>query len=666
MTSDKLAFPLRVASWALLQTFAVLLLGTGLFMAGRLALLGAFLQEDPGTHLGELAELFRVALQLDAHFLIKILLCLGALNFLLRILFPRISFTSLSAGLYALFLTLCAAASVLNHYFYQTFSRSIDTFFFNFLNEDLGALAATIAGGYPLGWILAGLLLILTVLFLLLRWQIPAGERFAAALSPKHCILILLLGGICAGLCYQGGFRSQRTQSRSYQFADISTVNVINQARGNPVSLIVNAFQDHRRSMKIEPDRNWRQTWHKVAGEFGLPAAGAASREEILQALTVRTRNRPYLEEHRPNVVFVLSESLGVHFSTFEAPSFDILSTLAGALDQDYTFRQFFSDGNATQRSLIRLLFRTSQWMLPFHTRYGRLSYPSFVLRPYAQSGYDTYFVMGSACGWGNMGQILKTNGITRVICADDILVRYPKAEQLYWGISDGYVYRAVMDLLHDGSSRPKAVFILNTTNHPPYDLPEGYHGHEELNFVPGIFAGFPGKGEEEIRKHMSTYRYAAEMLGSFIQGIKDDPDLGPRTFVAFTGDHNARLGIYDLRHDPLLTARGVLFSLYIPPAYVDQDEIRYRPDRVASHKDIFPTLIEHTLSGQEYISTGCDLLSDEPCRFDFAYNEDFLLAPSGRESSLDSSDLQRRHDSYEKLLNVLFTVQAEPGEEQP
>lgn len=58
-------------------------------------------------------------------------------------------------------------------------------------------------------------------------------------------------------------------------------------------------------------------------------------------------------------------------------------------------------------------------------------------------------------------------------------------------------------------------------------------------------------------------------------------------------------------------TTLGIRFAvpfLHVPPVY--QNNIQYDPERIGSHKDIFPTLYELALSDMPYLKLGNNLLS--------------------------------------------------------
>ena len=68
-----------------------------------------------------------------------------------------------------------------------------------------------------------------------------------------------------------------------------------------------------------------------------------------------------------------------------------------------------------------------------------------------------------------------------------------------------------------------------------------------------------------------------------------------------------------------------------MPEDYVKNTSVVYDRNRLGSQKDIVTTLISHAVSGYSFYSFGCDMLSDEKCTFDFAFNNSVLI-PFGKD----------------------------------
>ena len=651
---------LKVTAGLSFLLFSVTLLAVIIFNIGRYVLVASFADSVGNVKNSELISMFDVGIRLDLHLIIQLNAGAAVIAYLItagcgRWFGRKRNFWSVISVFYAIILFLCLFSVILNYYYYRTYGNCIDVFFFNFFNEDLTALAATIYNGYPVFQILLFSLSAFAVFLFTVRLLARIAENLGERFSDKTNLMIALVSVMLIIISYRGGF-GEMIRAKSVMFSSISGVKAVNEARSNPISLIQRNFKDYRESTKAinlsKLNKHLRE-YERLSRKYNLPV----NKNNPLDSFYKTTRKNPYLEKHKPNVVFVLAESLSSHMSRFNSEEFNVLSSLKQHLDSDFYFRNFISETVATQKALVRLLFRAPYYMLPYNSMYAKYRYETFPFNAYMEQGYDVYFVTGTGCAWANMNFILKNNGVDNIRCSSDILKKYPEADNLYWGISDEYLYRYTYELVKN-SEKPVAVFVLSTTNHPPYELPPSYSGHKELRFPEAVFEAFSKQTEDEVVNHYNTYRYAAETLGNFLSTIKNDVETADSTIVAFAGDHNARIGMYDYRYDPGLEAKGVLFSLYIPENYIRHDSINFDAMRVSSHKDIFPTLIEHSLSNQKYISLGCDLLSADYCPFDFGFNEDFILAADGVSDNHKNKKLSPEYDDYSKLLNLVFAIQ--------
>ena len=147
-------------------------------------------------------------------------------------------------------------------------------------------------------------------------------------------------------------------------------------------------------------------------------------------------------------------------------------------------------------------------------------------------------------------------------------------------------------------ADKPLFVFVLSSSNHPPYDLPADYQR------PPLDMAQWKGEtSADTLRLNLDTYRYATDLLGGFVQDVQSGP-LKANTIVAATGDHNVRsFGIYaDAQRRYLL--RQVPFVIWGEGLKCgDQQALP------ASHRDMFPTLFPLAGIDGGYVNTGRNLL---------------------------------------------------------
>jgi phosphoglycerol transferase MdoB-like AlkP superfamily enzyme len=175
--------------------------------------------------------------------------------------------------------------------------------------------------------------------------------------------------------------------------------------------------------------------------------------------------------------------------------------------------------------------------------------------------------------------------------------------------VFDEYMYQYAIDYLKENTGKPIFLFMLSTTHHPPFMLPDNY---KPLAIeVPSSLKERLIYDEEKARLVFSTYQYANNQLGKFISNVKKS-SLADKSIIAASGDHNTR----DLIHYPATKDQMqqvmVPFYLYLPKHLRKIGE--FDSKRYGSHKDIFPTIYHKALSEQLYFDSGNNLLALSPC----------------------------------------------------
>ena len=130
-----------------------------IFLLGRVALVLSFSKADDKICLADLFNLFIAGYKFDLHIMIKIMgitilllvvvyLGRNAIRIIKKYKSPKIlaNYNQIGHDNYSFrilcyfevfILTMALTASVINYYYYRTYGHVIDSFFFNFFNEDL-------------------------------------------------------------------------------------------------------------------------------------------------------------------------------------------------------------------------------------------------------------------------------------------------------------------------------------------------------------------------------------------------------------------------------------------------------------------------------------------------------------------------------------------------
>jgi phosphoglycerol transferase MdoB-like AlkP superfamily enzyme len=308
-----------------------------------------------------------------------------------------------------------------------------------------------------------------------------------------------------------------------------------------------------------------------------------------------------------PNIVLMLLESFGADLLNTDNPATnDMLGRLRPHLksDPDFTFfTHFYAGQNATHPEIENLLLGSP--ITPLTLSPGRdFTFANASVLPFQKAGYRTIFIYGGRKTRENLDEVLRHQGFDEVYDQADIQKRFPAATRTSWGVYDAYLFAFVQEVINKESTpdHPVFIFMLTTTNHPPYVLDTP---HRQLPLDPTAM-GPRGNPDMALRRQiMATYQYQADQLGGFLDTLDKGPHAND-TLVAGAGDHNLHEHyVYKLPEERPDTDR--VFGFFrVPAAYRPAAPIN--PDRLAGHKDIFPTLMGLALPGGRYFDTGVNL----------------------------------------------------------
>jgi phosphoglycerol transferase MdoB-like AlkP superfamily enzyme len=238
-----------------------------------------------------------------------------------------------------------------------------------------------------------------------------------------------------------------------------------------------------------------------------------------------------------------------------------------------------------------------------WHIAQSKYSYKKYEFAwpvPYKKNNYETTFIYGGNTGWRNLGNFMPNLEFDNVLGEASMGNSYPRNQ---WGVYDEDLFKYLLEVL-DQNDKKKFIYVMTTTNHHPYSLPNDYK-------VMSI--KIPKELEQNVvnkrlgEKRLAVYQYSNEMLGRFITKIKNSK-YADNTIIAVTGDHNF-LDCLSYPNERLLDALSVPFYLYIPknirPSDVDVSVF-------GSHLDIMPTLYNVSLSNSDYMAMGENLISND------------------------------------------------------
>ncbi|MDR1458255.1 MAG: LTA synthase family protein [Puniceicoccales bacterium] len=215
---------------------------------------------------------------------------------------------------------------------------------------------------------------------------------------------------------------------------------------------------------------------------------------------------------------------------------------------------------------------------------------PYSVGSAFSRLGYETNFFYGGYMSWQNIGNFAASNGFKHVY-GGDVMGELTGHE---WGIDDDGLFNFVIKKINNDT--PSFNLILNTSNHPPYEVDMDSKGVPR-KAVMGVTT------DNKKIKQLRHVWYANNCIANFIK--KADESFDNCLFI-ITGDHFSRRHLYDL--SPFYEKSCVPLIIY-GKNYLSQLKLDFSP--VGSHVDIPPTMIELCAdSGFAYYAFGKNIFN--------------------------------------------------------
>jgi phosphoglycerol transferase MdoB-like AlkP superfamily enzyme len=501
--------------------------------------------------------------------------------------------------------------------FYSYFKNHMNALMFGILEDDTAALFSTLAENYNLLLVGCGFAALIGAVYLVARFfvhAIPAaGERSAVRFRWWQNVVLALLLVTLNVLAARGSFN---LFPLGVMDAEISSNAFINKLCINGIFTLQEAVEarlsekkDYNVVRLAGYENHIEQAFSDYCGRACAPA---------FTSLAVRTKKNPFLEKNPPNVIVIMMEGFGSDLARYHSSEFNVLGELKKHFDEDYVFYNFISGDVGTIGSVETALTglpKRPEAKCISQSQYAFRDYPSGAAVPYRKAGYDTLYVYGGNMGWRNTSALMTHLGFAKEAGEGSMDPGYPRNQ---WGVYDEYLFDYLYRQLEVKDGKPKFIFAMTTTNHPPYSLPKDYTS------LPLEVSGDLQKritGDRALAaERFKTYQYSCQKVGEFISRIKASP-FGKNTIVAITGDHNF-WSVFDYNREDMIGVDGVPFYLYVPKGLRPSQSV----DTTAygSQVDIMPTLYHLSLSDAEYISLGSNLMDAGTPHI--AYNVDGII----------------------------------------
>jgi phosphoglycerol transferase MdoB-like AlkP superfamily enzyme len=497
---------------------------------------------------------------------------------------------------YTIFISVILALCCVDFYFYAYFKDHLNILVFGFFEDDTLALIKTFYENYNLFLMSCGIFAISTAVFFISK-TILKLKSYAFTFSNIFFRLLISAALVFSSiLMIRGGVGLLPIGER----LDISSNSFLNKTALNCVFNLGRALEYKMKVSDIDYiaktgyENNIRQAFADFLGKDinTIP-------EKPEESLLFKTSANKKIENLKPNVILIIMESFANDLIKYNSEQFNVLGELKKHFDEDIVFHNFSSEGNITIKAIeatfLNVRRRPDSESLT-QSKYAYKQYQFSAVAPYKQNGYEAFFLYGGNTGWRNMGTFASNLGFDKILSGN--AKKYFAASGC-WGVYDEYLFDLAFETLSHNDNN-KFIYVLTTTNHSPYTLPKDY---KQLPLETSKSLKDATNDINRAQQRFATYQYSNEMLGRFIDKIKNSK-YADNTIVAVTGDHSFNA----YRIESFFDEIRVPFYLYIPKSIRPKN---VNTDVFGSHLDIMPTLYNLSLSNTKYMSEGIDLLSE-------------------------------------------------------
>lgn len=450
---------------------------------------------------------------------------------------------------------------------------------FNFIAVDYLVYTHEVLGNiwesYPVGRLLASLLLPALAAFWLVRGRVARGFAAASGWRARWATAALLLA--LPLLVFRFVFTDMKDRADNTQANELAGNGIYEFFAAN-----WNNELDYERFYATIPRDDAFATTCELLEEHPGDDVCTGSPEKLIRHVPGRPHGR------KLNVVLISVESLGSEFIGALDNKDGITPELDRLSGQSLFFTHVYATGNRTVRGLEALSLA-----IPPTPGQSILKRPKnedlFSLGAVLEDeGYDAKWIYGGYSYFDNMGYFFANNDYT-VVDRSALAKEEIHAENI-WGVADEDLFTLSLREA-DASAQaghPFLLHIMTTSNHRPYTYPDGRID------IPS------GKSRE------GAVKYTDYAIGRFLREAKDKPWFDDTLFV-ITADHGpSARGTTDIPVERYRIPLWIYAPKHVKPG---------RFERLASQIDIPPTVLG--LLGVEYDSKffGYDLLHLAPGR---------------------------------------------------
>jgi phosphoglycerol transferase MdoB-like AlkP superfamily enzyme len=532
----------------------------------------AFFAELETVSSSEIQKAFWLGIRFDIKLASIVLFPLSLLVLIVNRRFFNYSFYRKFANIYLILAYIILVLFFLTDFgYYDYLSIRLDAASLRFL-EDLKISSQVLIESYPVYKGLIGLVVFAYLIFKLSKLNYATFKKNQFSISNKIKTVYFIATFLVLAFSIYNSFTHYPLR---WSEAFFSKNNKVNQFALNPVLYFFDSFKF--RSEGVDMDE-FKKYYPVIAEELNLPKDRVSFERKVVFEDTLNSK---------PNVVFVMLESVGVKPLSYYGNAINSSPIIDSLIPKSLNFSNFFVHKSGTAASVFASLtglpdvddVRTASRNPMIIDQ--RILFDQF-------NGYEKLYFLGGSANWANIRGVFQSNIKDLKIFEEGSYETEKRAD--VWGIDDYELFKESdkeLKKLHQ-QNKPFVAYIQTASNHIPFTVPdkkESYTPHSEDDISDDLLkrSGFKSVSQ------LNALRYLDFNIGRFLKRAKKSGYYKNTVFVFF-GDHNTvmnRTNKFTSEYDLNIQLQHTLFFIHAPDI-VPTKEISTNGKLI----DMFPTVM--------------------------------------------------------------------------
>lgn len=493
--------------------------------------------------------------------------------------------------------------------FFYEYHDQFNQWIFGVVYDDWTAILLTLWHGYPVFWIIVGMIVVSILIFYLLKGYLgkPIFDTvkidgiISSSIAKVFCVLFTLFLVKCAITCTLGWHSLSRKDTA------VTSDDFLNKLVYNPYYALYSTVKDFKKRNSVGGvnsfvgNGNIENSLKKLFP--GNYVNGADDLEDWIERVVQGAGSK--IKPQHIFVVVMESQDSWPMLDSYK--DLELVPNLRRLAEEGIHVKSFISAGVSTMPALSSIIMGMPD--VGIEVQYqpmARRVFSTAIAKQFKELGYETNLFYAGYLSWRKLGELALNQGFDHVYGCTEI----DRTECNEWGANDRSFYEYVSEKI-SSKNGPTFNLLMTSSNHPPYSVDLKKEGWRMGAVPESLKELYDGETSLNVLGH---FWYADRCIGEFVEKAER---RFTQSLFAITGDHwsrrflNGRPSLYERKSVPLIIyGPEVLKGISVP-------------EHVAGcHLDIAPTLIELIApKGFTYCSMGHNIMSGSRDQMGFGAN---------------------------------------------